>query len=60
MKKSSKLPLASFLPIFAAHGFFLLNVNRWLVMKYASFVDTVLVIPVSSQIASWLFNFDAM
>ncbi len=52
MKKSSKLPLASFLLIFANHDFFLLNLNCWLVMKYASFVDTILVVLVSSWIAS--------
>ncbi len=38
MKKSSKLPLASFPPIFVAHDFILLNLNHWLVMKYASLI----------------------
>lgn len=51
-KSHPNCPLASFLPIFAAHDFFLLNRNCWLVMKYASFVDTILVVLVSSRIAS--------
>jgi hypothetical protein len=38
MKKSSKLPLTSFPPIFATQDFFLLNLNHWLVMKYTTLI----------------------